>query len=557
MKNNILVYCDEPFAFYDLLSAEWNVRSVESKEELLQCLDKASFQLIIMSDKYIVHANAYGYKNIRSHSMFYDIPIIAYTKTDDFDSLVKLYSLNVQGCIEPEFSSERVLTIIVEILNRSNPYIGTLRDKFLKAFIRYEEASNSVHNVLYLTNYLICHYELDKEVAEDVRVAVILLTIALKKNKLDKIIRLLHDMSVSPYLERVLGGYKNPKSLDEHIILASLLYGDKVSCNFYTLDATVIDREIATLAYDALQKSKIFISSSHDIYSFWERLDDVLSTYPKLSFENYHFYLHYVFKILYKALVNYGSLQAEFNNSLDDVFRVIITPKGCTDETMEMCIADFGINNGGITFKKTILDSKIALLIELNVISQVSSSSPSISSPPIEKVVDTSKRNSMHYKDESKISAKIFLEDFSIDYYLLDDLSDNEKDAKGSLYLREELTDEMVEAVALTFTKYAQLLNETIEFEDLAYSVNALAHLLETVTVKSLDEETKKLFKLYIMGIIDDLGSWRKHIFVMQDTPDIHYLDASLLDNCSEIEALVNPRIKESDINDESDLEFF
>lgn len=552
MRNNILVYTDEPFAFIDLLNNEFDVWEVESKEELLQCLSRTSFQLIIMSDQYILHTNTYGYKNIRNHSVFYNIPIIAYTKTDDFNLLLKLYSLNIQGRIEPKFSSHKVLNSIVEVLNRSNSYIGTPRDKFFKAFVRYEEASNSVHDVLYLTNYLICHYNLDKEIVEDIRITVILLTIALKKNKLDKIIHLLHDMSVLPYQERVLRNYKNPKSINEHIILASLLYGDRYSYDFYTIDTNIIDIEITTLAKEATQKGKVFISSSHDIYCFWERLDEVLGKYSKLSFENYHLYLHYIFKILYKALVTYGSLQAEFDDSFEGILKVTIIPKGCTDEMMEECVASFAINNADIIFSKITAYSQVALLIELNATPESPPSSLSV-----EKVVDMSKLNSMHYKDEVKISAVEFLKDFYIDSYLLDDLADNEREARSFLYLKEELTEEMREAVVVTFAQYARLLNETIEFEDLAYSVNALANLVDTITVKSLNEETKKLFKLYVTGIIDDLSSWRKHIFILKDSPDIHYLDASLLDNCSEIEELINPRIKESQVENESDLEFF
>lgn len=542
---------DEPFLLLDVLSAEFNVSIVESKEEMLQLLNEKSFQLIIMSDKYILYSNTYGCKNIRDHAVLYDIPIIVYSKTEDVNLLIKLYSLDIKGHIEPTISKEVLLSTINDVLNRSNPYIGTPRDKFIKAFIRYEEARNSISNVLYLTNYLIGYYKVDKEKAEDIRASVIFLIIALKKSRPDKVFRFVHDMSLSPYLERVMKNYKNPLSLDDHIILASLVFEGGDSGNKYKIDASVIDNEIAAVAKEAVQKSKIFISSSHNIYNFWERLDEALNRDSKITVENYQLYLHYIFEILYKALVKYGVLQAEFDNSCDNVFKVIIIPKGCTDTMMEECIAAFVVNDKNVTFEKIMVNSQIALLIKLNKVSK------EVFVPiKAEKIIDSSKLNSMHYKDESKISAVVFLEDFNVDNYLLDDLADNEREAKSALYFKEDLTEEMVEAVAGISTKYAQLLNQTIEFEDLAYSVSALARVISTITLESLDESTKKLLKLYIIGIIDDLSSWRKHIFVLQDTPDIHYLDASLLDNCAEIEAVINPQTKVNQDEDDS-LDFF
>jgi len=61
--------------------------------------------------------------------------------------------------------------------------------------------------------------------------------------------------------------------------------------------------------------------------------------------------------------------------------------------------------------------------------------------------------------------------------------------------------------------------------------------------------------RVYIQGIVEDLSNWRHYIFIAQDTPDIHYLDASLLDNCAEIENFVLGGSVSSEEND--DLEFF
>ncbi len=551
MKSNILIYTEETFLFTDVLSAEFDVSIVKSKEEMLQLLNKRSFQLLIMSAKYILGGKCYGYKNLREHQIFYDIPVIAYTKENDSDLLTKLYSLSIKGAIDYSISKENLLLSVHEILNRSNPYIGTLRDRLIKVFIKYEDASHIVSNMLYLTNYLIWHYKLDREMAADIRISVIFLAIAIKNNKFFKVTTLVHDMLISPYVERIMKDYKNPISIDEHIILASLVFENIDSENKYKINAAVIDSDIATLAKEAILKSKIFISCSHDIYNFWERLDDVFNSYPNLSVENYHLYLHHIFKILYRALVKYGILHAEFDNTHDKDFNITIMPKGCTDEMMQQFIRELDVKNENIKFEKVEVNAQIGLMIQLN-------KAPDQTREPIktEKLVDISKINSMHYKAETKISADDFISEFDADVYLLEDLAENEREAKNFLYFSESLTQEMIEAVSITLNRYTQLLNATVEFEDLAYSIGALRNVLSNMILLSLNEETKQTLKLYITGIIDDLSSWREHIFVVQDTPDIHYLDASLLDNCSEIEALINPDFEEV-LNEDEGLDFF
>ncbi|MCX6073323.1 MAG: hypothetical protein NTY39_03305 [Campylobacterales bacterium] len=554
MKNNILLYTENSSLLMDLLSDEFNISIAKSKEEMLHLLQEHSFQLLIMSGEYILRGDTYGYKSLRDHPIFHDIPVIAYKEIVNDNLLTKLYSLNIKGYIEYHPTKENLLTRIKDVLHRSNPYIGMPIDRFIKAFIRYEEAINDVSNVVYLSNYLIAHYTLDNKKAQDIKNSIILLAIAFKKNKLDKIICFLRDISLSPYLERIMNNYKNPLSIDEYIIVISLQYGNLDYNDKYKIDVNSLNDEMVAVAKEAMQKRKIYISCSHDIYAFWERLDEVLNTYSKLSLENYHLYLHYIFKILYKALVNYGALEAEFDNLFEDVLKVVIIPKGCTDAKMGACIDSFEIENNNVSFEKVTIDAKIALLINLNKVTDILPIAP----PKEKKIVDTSILHLMHYKDESKISAVDFLKDFEIDSDLLDDLADNEREAKSFLYFKESLTQEMLELVYRTYIKYTRLINSTIVFENLAYSIGALAEVIAKVDLESLDEQNQKILKEHVIGIIDDLGSWRKHIFIMQDTPDIHYLDASLLDNCSEIEALINPQVKESQAEeDESDLEFF
>jgi len=177
-----------------------------------------------------------------------------------------------------------------------------------------------------------------------------------------------------------------------------------------------------------------------------------------------------------------------------------------------------------------------------------------------EKKVDTSVINSMHYEDHQKISAIEFLEEFEVEASLIDDLNENEHEAQNLLYAEVELTQEMLTSFGKVLTYYTHFLNETIEFKDLSYSISALVEVLNSVHISEIDTKVQSTLKNYMTGIIDDMANWKNIIFIEKNTPDIHYLDASLLDNCSEIELLIHPPQKDpnaSDDDDDDDLEFF
>jgi len=174
------------------------------------------------------------------------------------------------------------------------------------------------------------------------------------------------------------------------------------------------------------------------------------------------------------------------------------------------------------------------------------------------KTVDTSIINTMHYEDHQKVSATEFLKEFEVEQSLIDDLDENENEAQNLLYAEVELTQEMLTSFANVLTYYTRFLNETIEFKDLSYSISALVEVLNDVNIDDIDPTIQSTLKNYMTGIIDDMSNWKNVIFIEKNTPDIHYLDASLLDNCSQIELLIHPVEKDPNASDnDDDLEFF
>ena len=105
------------------------------------------------------------------------------------------------------------------------------------------------------------------------------------------------------------------------------------------------------------------------------------------------------------------------------------------------------------------------------------------------------------------------------------------------------------------FQEYANVLEELVDFQHLGFAIQTLINFLTTLTEDQF--ETQKVTKLssMLLNLLHDLNSWREHVFITQVARDIHYLDASLLSSCIQVEAIFED--KSADVGGDDDIEFF
>lgn len=141
--------------------------------------------------------------------------------------------------------------------------------------------------------------------------------------------------------------------------------------------------------------------------------------------------------------------------------------------------------------------------------------------------------SAMHYVE--KTSARQYASEVNAD--ILEELAEMdelEHDMQESIILLEEsFTLEVVHALAYDFLRYAKTIGRLVDFEDVAFSLEKLSEFL--LSLSQIDFQTRKLH-LLLDGISEDLKQWRKMIFISKEVQDIHYLDASLLSSCLQIE---------------------
>lgn len=99
------------------------------------------------------------------------------------------------------------------------------------------------------------------------------------------------------------------------------------------------------------------------------------------------------------------------------------------------------------------------------------------------------------------------------------------------------------------FEKYAKIVASLKEFDNLGVALEKFA-----ITISNIEKiENQDTVRDLLFGVTDNLRKWRKSIFTNKDVDNIHYLDASLINDCIQIEVLLSG----TDVKLEGELEFF
>lgn len=131
----------------------------------------------------------------------------------------------------------------------------------------------------------------------------------------------------------------------------------------------------------------------------------------------------------------------------------------------------------------------------------------------------------------------------------------NDEIDKAILDFEKTPSKRSMDIVCDNFQEYANVLAELIDFAHLGFAVQTLINFLSTLTEDQFEDEKVKKLSSMLLNLLHDLNSWRENVFVTQVARDIHYLDASLLSSCIQIEAIFED--KSVDTGGDDEIEFF
>jgi len=161
--------------------------------------------------------------------------------------------------------------------------------------------------------------------------------------------------------------------------------------------------------------------------------------------------------------------------------------------------------------------------------------------------------NTMHYKDERKISAIEYISYKEI----LDDDIDNMIEFRDELenisYMYDSLDKVYIEKFTEIIFSISNILIKTIEFKDIGFMLNNFGVNLKKLDFGSFTDAKKELIYALLYQMSGDIKTWIKNLFITQGTIDIHYMDASFFANMSQVEIMLEQK---SSLENESDDDF-
>ncbi len=552
------MYLQDSAKLWKILDDSYSYTKIKSHDEFLEILshtkdDNRSLYIIDIA-KLKGKKFSYFKKELLDHK---HLLVAAYGENISQTLKTKLHALEVGAVIEDK--SENQKKILDYLITKANLHMHTLDNRFIKAFLNYYNLEKIGKQIKYLLSFLSYKYNINALDISNIHLVFFSLYTAFKKNNILKMSKIVHIMIESKEIDTLYKTYTHPKNFQQNIIaILLLMFQDKDTqryveqINMKDIQKSLID-EIQNI-YDT--KASV-IMSHQDVNYFWEQFEiDIVEKCKNKACAD----------VLDNAIVLICKLFIYALSKVD--YMEIYTVMNFSDLQMEMHIKLFGATNN--IFEEYIeshLLSTDKFVVEMKENNEIilSLKSPHSELKKVEKTiikettVDKSIIDTMHYKDEHKISAEDFLKEFEIDQYLLDDLNDLETEIRDKLYTQDTLSNEILSAVSTALDGYVRVLNETIEFKDIAYSLQSLSFVLNELSLETLDDTKQSTLRFYIQGLIDDLSTWKRYIFIEPNTPDIHYLDASLLENCATIEKFLLSDTTDASLEegDDDDLEFF
>ena len=555
---NIYAYLEDNAKLWKILDDSYNYIKIKSHDEFLDILSETrhdNMHLYIIDIVKLKNKKFSYFKNKLLENEHLSVAVYGENISQTIKE--KLHALEVGAIIEDKSQNQK--KILDYMIVKANLYMATLDNRFIKGFLEYHDLRSDIEiKIKYLLSFVAYKYKIDGSSIADIHLVVFSLFIAFKEDKILKIFKILQIMIESESIETLYETYTHPKSFEESIIAILLLIfqDEETQKHVKQINMKNIEKSLIDEIQNVYDTKAIIIISNKDINFFWEQLEIDITEKCK-NRDN--------IKILENSIVVICKFLQYALSKAD--YLEIYTVMDFSDMYMQIHIKLFGATNSILKEhieSNSLSTSKLDIQMEDNNKIVLTLKSLNSETEKVEKTITNKKTidktiiDRMHYKDEQKISAEDFLKEFEVDKYLLDDLSDFENEIRDKLYTQDTLSQEALLAVSNTLYGYVRILNETIEFQDIAFSLQSLSLVFQEFSLETLDDTKKITLSFYIQGLIDDLSSWKRYIFIEPNTPDIHYLDASLLENCATIEKFISSDLEEETLEeDDDDLEFF
>jgi len=169
--------------------------------------------------------------------------------------------------------------------------------------------------------------------------------------------------------------------------------------------------------------------------------------------------------------------------------------------------------------------------------------------------LDSETKNILSKTHIDNLTAEDYVEQTAISIMPKIDSLEKIEDSLDTLIIECEAnpSKQTMEKVCITLDEYYSVIELLAEFEHLVFAIKTLIAFLRSLEEEQFKHENFKNFTSQLLNLLNDLSSWREMIFIKQEAIDIHYLDASLLSSCLQLESM----FENKEVDEGDDLEFF
>jgi hypothetical protein len=152
----------------------------------------------------------------------------------------------------------------------------------------------------------------------------------------------------------------------------------------------------------------------------------------------------------------------------------------------------------------------------------------------------------------NKFSSTEYMQEIGSDINdFLEDLQESDSELEEQiLMLTNPISTADLQSISMKLSRYSMVIDKMFDFGDLAIAVKTLSEFIYELSSANINDKQYKQLVSYLVNIKDDLRSWRLTNFIEQSSDNIHYLDASLMSSCLQLQMAF---MQKSDINEDED----
>jgi|GEM_PF-413965 DNA-binding response OmpR family regulator len=517
----------------ELVEATCAEEALEILQSFMPCIIICDLVLPKMSGLQLI-------ENIKQNPSLADIPVIVLSELTNMRVNKSLVDLGVNSFMQKPFKPTQLQERIALIRKQSKPCLDVKTKKAVYTLCRFTDTLHTWQLLKNKTAALLKYFDAnDSEVAYGNYSLGLLAASSYDEATLNRCIEVANSMELSTKFLSFLDAIKNPVSTVEQIY--AMTWKEFLELHGIESAHIVIDNK------SIKKQLELFFANNKMTLSDGDGVKEAVNEYKSLlnatDLDGYikNEYTKVIEKLLIHQLVFVGGGSCELRCDGSKV-NFIFIPANEDMSNMENLMQH--LESATANFNLTFEDVDNVTSLSITPIEQKSDDNDTADEVDAFMDFSNDECENQSLSDTPKIDASTFIRDNEIDMEDIESLEYLENDLFGAIseYSFCEDKNAKLGEIGELFRKYGTTIIYLREFNTISQSLTALATQLISTDIDAIDDTLAKMLPNILENLVTDLQSWRESIFVYTKADDVHFLDSSIVNNCSQCITFITPK---------------